>query len=350
MLSMDQSAVACISLVAAFAISALSTWRLSRVPKFFSRMVDLPNERSLHAGAVPRTGGIAICAALAVACLPALTVFPLPDTSRWLGVAILLVGVVSFLDDRGDVKVRFRLAAHMAAGILLLAGGVSWTGIELPGLYWIMPNVLSWFCTLGYLVWMVNLYNFMDGMDGFAGGMAVFGFGALALLGLRGGDVGFALANGVVVAAAGGFLLHNFPPARIFLGDLGSSIMGLLAGTGSLIGVQRGLFPLWVAMLAFSPFIVDATWTLLSRLRRGECVWQAHRSHHYQRLVLAGWNQRKTVSWSYLLMAACASTAVAAPGMSVRDQGLLIAAWAIIYFLIGVKIRFAERLAGIAAP
>ncbi len=96
----------------------------------------------------------------------------------------------------------------------------------------------------------------------------------------------------VIVAASGGFLTGNFPPARIFLGDMGSATLGLLAATFSLVGVQRGLFPLWLAWLAFSPFIVDATWTLLRRLSRGDRVWQAHRSHHYQRFVLAGWSLR----------------------------------------------------------
>ena len=196
---------------------------------------------------------------------------------------------------------------------------------------------------------MINLYTVRDGMAGFASGMAVFGFGALALAGWLGGDPGFALANAAVAAAAGGFLLHNFPPARIFLGDLGSATLGLLAAILSLIGAQRGLFPLWVAWLAFSPFIVDATWTLLRRLGRRERVWVAHRSHHYQRLVLAGWSHRKTVLRSYLLMAACGATAAAALDMSVRDQWLLLGAWAIIYPLIGFRTRLAERLAGSAA-
>lgn len=346
---MNQSAVALVSLVTAFAVSAFSTWWLSRSPALLSDMVDLPNKRSLHAGAVARTGGIAICTALAVACLLALVAFPLPIPWAWIGAALLLVGWVSFLDDREEVKAGYRLASHLGAGILLLAGGISWSLVDLPGIYWAMPNALSWFLTLIYLVWMVNLYNFMDGMDGFAGGMTVFGFGALALMGWQGGDMGFALANGVVVAAAGGFLLQNFPPARIFLGDLGSATLGLLAAILSLIGTRRGLFPLWVAWLAFSPFIVDATWTLLHRLVRGERIWQAHRSHHYQRLVLAGWSHRKTVLWSYLLMAACAATAVAARGMGAHDQWLLILAWGIIYILIGFKTRLAERSGGITA-
>jgi UDP-N-acetylmuramyl pentapeptide phosphotransferase/UDP-N-acetylglucosamine-1-phosphate transferase len=190
---------------------------------------------------------------------------------------------------------------------------------------------------------MINLYNFMDGMDGFAGGMAVFGFLALAVLGWRAGDTAFALANGAIAAAAAGFLLGNFPPARVFLGDLGSASLGFLAAAASLIGSQRGLFPLWVAWLAFSPFIVDATWTLFARLARGERVWEAHRSHHYQRLVLAGWGHRRTVLRAYLLMAACAATAVAAPAMNPRDQWMLLLGWGVIYLLIDFKTRLIER-------
>ncbi|WP_133512155.1 MraY family glycosyltransferase [Candidatus Thiosymbion oneisti] len=347
---MSQAVVASISLVVAFTISALLTWWFSRSPALFSRMVDLPNERSLHAGVLPRTGGIAVCTALAVAYVLALAAFPLPSPWAWIGGALLLVGGISLLDDYGGVRARYRLTAHLGAGILLLVGGIAWSGIELPGIYRELSNTLSWFLTLGYLVWMVNLYNFMDGMDGFAGGMAVFGFGALGVLGWQGEDPGFALANGVVVAAAAGFLFYNFPPARIFLGDLGSAVLGLLAATLSLVGTRRGLFPLWVAWLAFSPFIVDASWTLLRRLVRGEHVWKAHRSHHYQRLVLTGWSHRRTVLWSYLLMAACAATAVAARDLGVRDQWLLLGAWAIVYLVIGTKTRLVERSADTPAP
>jgi len=347
---MSRFVVAAVSLVAAFAISALLTWWFSRSPALFSRMVDLPNERSLHAVVLPRTGGIAICAALAVAFILALAAFPLPSPWAWIGSALFLVGVVSFLDDRGGVPARYRLAAHLGAGILLLVGGIAWSCVELPGIYQGLPSILSWLLTLGYLVWMVNLYNFMDGMDGFAGGMAVFGFGALGVLGWRGDAMGFALANGVVVAGAAGFLLFNFPPARIFLGDLGSAVLGLLAAILSLVGTRRGLFPLWVAWLAFSPFIVDATWTLLRRLVRGERVWETHRSHHYQRLVLMGWSHCRTVLWSYLLMGSCAATAVAARDMGARDQWLLLGAWAVIYLVIGIKTRVAERSADTPAP
>lgn len=307
-------------------------------------MLDLPNERSLHRAPVPRTGGIALWGGLIAAAGVALVVgMPVISGWAWLAVAATVVAVVSFLDDQGGVPTRYRLIAHLAAALVLISGGADWSLLELPGLAWQLPDALALPLTVLFVVWMINLYNFMDGMDGFAAGMAVFGFGALAVLGAGGGDAAFALGNAAIAAAAGGFLLSNFPPARIFLGDLGSATLGLLAAAMSLIGSQRGLFPLWVAWLAFSPFIVDATWTLIRRLVRGERIWTAHRSHHYQRLVLAGWSQRETVLRSYLLMAACGATAVAARDMSQRDQWWLLAGWSCIYFLIGLKTRLVER-------
>jgi UDP-N-acetylmuramyl pentapeptide phosphotransferase/UDP-N-acetylglucosamine-1-phosphate transferase len=329
---------------AAFAASAWLARELWRTPALAARMLDLPNERSLHHAPVPRTGGIAIWGGLiAAAGVALLAGMPATSDWAWLAVAATLVAVVSFLDDRAGVLPRYRLIAHLAAALVLVSGGLGWSLLELPGLDWRMPDVLAVPLSVLFVVWMINLYNFMDGMDGFAGGMTLFGFGALAVLGARGGDAAFALGNTAIAAAAGGFLLSNFPPARIFLGDLGSATLGLLAAAMSLIGSQRGLFPLWAAWLAFSPFIVDATWTLVQRLVRGERIWTAHRSHHYQRLVLAGWSQRETVLRSYLLMAACAATAVAARGMSERDQWWLLAGWSCIYFLVGLKTRLVER-------
>jgi UDP-N-acetylmuramyl pentapeptide phosphotransferase/UDP-N-acetylglucosamine-1-phosphate transferase len=333
----------------AFAVSALLSRYLACEGVLSGRLLDRPNERSLHRKPIPRTGGIALWGGLFAAQAVVLIAAGSPFRGwPWVTAAALAVAIVSLLDDRDGIQPRYRLLVHLGAALLLAFGGVHWTLLELPGLVWALPWPLMLFLSLLYVVWMVNLYNFMDGMDGFAGGMAVFGFGALAILGAHAGDVAFAAANGAIAAAAGGFLLSNFPPARIFLGDLGSATLGLLAAAMSLMASRHGLFPLWVAWLAFSPFIVDATWTLLRRLARGERVWDAHRSHHYQRLVLAGWSHRRTVIRAYVLMGACAATAVAAPGMSVRDQQWLLAAWACIYLVIGYKTRLIERGASAA--
>jgi len=200
-----------------------------------------------------------------------------------------------------------------------------------------------------FVTWAINLYNFMDGMDGFAGGMAVIGFSTLAWLGRV--DEPFMNVCLIVAAANAGFLIHNFPPAKIFMGDTGSTALGFLVAACSLWGSKSGLFPFWVAILVFSPFIVDATATLLRRLLRGERVWEAHRTHYYQRLVLLGWGHRRTVLAEYGLMLACAGSAVVAVHLPPAGQWVLIVGWIVIYsFLMWGVGRLERRHATVSAP
>jgi UDP-N-acetylmuramyl pentapeptide phosphotransferase/UDP-N-acetylglucosamine-1-phosphate transferase len=324
-------------------LSAFVTGWLSSNARAGRGPMDLPNHRSLHSIPVPRTGGLAVLTSVLapLLILAGLGVFALEYA--WLCAALALVATISFLDDLGDVSPWTRLLAHLAGALLLIAGGLHWSVLDLPGIMLTLPALVGGGLTLLYIVWMINLYNFMDGMDGFASGMAVFGFAALAILGWSGGEPLFGLIATCIVAAAAGFLRGNYPPARIFLGDAGSSGLGLLAAGLSLWGVQLGLFPLWTAWLAFSPFIVDATWTLLTRLLRHERVWEPHRSHHYQRLVLAGWGHRKTLLRGYLLMAAAAVCAVASPRLPAHEQWLLLGAWTTLYILIHIKVGLIER-------
>lgn len=327
--------------VGAFAFSAaITAWLARQSPR---ELLDHPNERSLHQIPVPRSGGIGVLLGITFPLLTLTWVKGSDPTLIWLAAAVTLVGGVSLRDDFGHVSRRLRLLIQVMAAVLLAAGGLTWNGLDLPGIDWHFPVPFAWLLTVLYAVWMINLYNFMDGMDGLAGGMGVFGFGALAVLGWQGGEPLFTLVAACTAAACAGFLTSNFPPARIFLGDLGSSTLGLLAAALSLWGHHRGLFPLWSAWLAFSPFIVDATWTLVRRLIRGERVWEPHRSHHYQRLVLAGWGHRKTLLRSYLLMAATAACAVASPSLPIRDQWALIVGWTMIYILISFRVRLVER-------
>jgi len=331
-------------------VSAALTLALSRNAIGFLRIVDHPNERSLHQTPVPRTGGVAVVIGIALGLAIAVTMIAAVGPLGWIALAALLVGGISLLDDHRDVSQRYRLLAHAGAALLLYFSGLRWEQVGLPGLDAGLPNWLALGLTLIYIVWMINLYNFMDGMDGFAGGMALFGFGALAVLGLIGDAPTFAISALVIAAAAGGFLTRNFPPARIFLGDVGSSVLGLLAAAMTLWGAGLGLFPLWVGWLVFSPFIVDATWTLLRRIVNAEPFWRAHRSHHYQRLVLAGWGHRRTLLRAYLLMLAAAASAIAAASMPVGEQWMLLLAWVVVYALIHVRVGLAERLAAAQSP
>jgi UDP-N-acetylmuramyl pentapeptide phosphotransferase/UDP-N-acetylglucosamine-1-phosphate transferase len=243
----------------------------------------------------------------------------------WLCASTLLVASISYLDDRGHVRAGYRLAVHIAAACAIPIAGIALKVLEMPGYTYHLPVWLSWTFVVVFTVWMINLYNFMDGMDGFAGGMAMFGFGALAVIGWAAEYTEYAVINAIIFGSACGFLIFNFPPSRIFMGDTGSSTLGFLAAGMSLWGDAIGVVPLWISVLVFSPFTVDATITLARRAWRKERVWLAHKTHYYQRLVLSGWGHRKTVLVEYSLMLVCAGSAIAARFSNQTLQWALIA-------------------------
>jgi len=294
-------------------------------------LLDHPNERSLHVHAVPRTGGIAILTGIVVGTLFFATTILISVAAVWITAAVVLLATLSFLDDREGLPVRVRLIGQIASAGLVAGGGLVLPGAGLPGVEWTWPQTLGIPVTILYLLWMVNLYNFMDGMDGFAGGMTVAGFGTFALLGIQGGDTVFVTVNLIIAASAAAFLMANFPPAKIFMGDSGSATLGLLAGSMSIWAERQQLIPFWVSILVFSPFIVDATVTLLRRLLRRERVWQAHKTHYYQRLVQLGWGHRRTVMAEYVLMLACGASAIVGVQMGPTGQWLILIGWCLIY-------------------
>lgn len=279
--------------------------------------MDHPNARSLHSTPTPRIGGLGIMAGLGMGWQI------VGGSNAWLlfAAAGALVAA-SALDDWRGLPIAWRFMAHafVAAAYLYMA---------MSGNLGILALFVLW---VG-IIWMINLYNFMDGSDGLAGGMTLIGFGCYGLAAWLGGDAEMLLLNLCVAAAAAGFLLFNFHPAKIFLGDGGSVPLGFLAAAMGLTGWARGVWPGWFPLLVFSPFIVDATVTLLKRLIRGEKVWQAHRSHYYQRLVQMGWGHRKTALAEYLLMGAAGLSAVWAIKMEPPAQFGLIAVWAALYLV-----------------
>ncbi|MHB1678395.1 MAG: MraY family glycosyltransferase [Sulfuriferula sp.] len=280
----------------ALIISVLAVRFLSS--NFAARLaMDMPNQRSLHTQPIPRTGGLGV--AVGVACGWALAGAAVP-APLWAGAAALIG--VSFLDDRYGLPAAVRFLVHGAiAGWLVLTLGI--------GVGWGVLAILV-------IVWMTNLYNFMDGADGLAGGMAVTGFAVYALVFASQGHAGLGLAAAVISAAALGFLLFNFPPARVFMGDAGSIPLGFLAAAFGLLGIVRQVWPVWFPLLVFAPFVLDATVTLVRRGLRGEKVWQAHKQHYYQRLIQMGWSHRRTALVEYGLMLASCAVAVLMLGMA----------------------------------
>jgi len=277
------------ALLAAPLTALLLGWLLRRR---VALLLDHPNERSLHQRPTPRFGGLAMLLALGLL-LPwrwAEMAAPLPT----LLLLAALLASFSLLDDWRGLPVVLRFLAHLAAA------GVAVWHLGLPLL--LVP--LAWLA----IAWMTNLYNFMDGADGLAGGMALFGFGAYALAAASADAVptGLTFVALALAAAAAGFLLFNFPPARVFMGDAGSIPLGFLAATLGLFGWQAGVWAWFFPLIVFAPFIVDASLTLFRRLLRGERFWQAHRDHFYQRRVCAGWSHRRLLLLAWPLMAGCA--------------------------------------------
>jgi len=280
--------------------------------RFGQKVQDIPNERSLHDKPIPRTGGIALMTGV-MAGWSLLS----PFWVWWIVLPLFGLFALSLLDDVRGLPVRLRLAGHFAAALAVAAGaGVSWP--------WFVPVLL-------YVAWMTNLYNFMDGSDGLAGGMALFGFGSYGAAAWLAGDAEFALMSLAVAAAAAGFLVFNFHPARIFMGDSGSIPLGFLAAALGVSGWQTGYWPFWFPLLAFSPFAVDATFTLFRRAWCGERLSQAHRSHYYQRLVQMGWGHRNTALAEYALMLLAGISALWGIGLGIRGQAVLLLCWGAAY-------------------
>ena len=268
-------------LLAVFVVS----WRLTLVLRRYAlakSLMDIPNERSSHSIPTPRGGGVAIVIAFVVA-VPMLWALGLLAVAEMYGLLCsgLIVAVIGFADDHGHIAARWRLLGHFfAAGLaLFFLGGlpsVSFFG-AMVDLGWI-GNILA----LIYLVWMLNLYNFMDGIDGLASAEAVCVCLGGALLYWQTAHHELVWTPLILASAVAGFLCWNLPPARIFMGDAGSGFLGIILGVLTLKTSWENPQLLWSWVILLGVFIVDATFTLCRRLLQRQKVYQAHRSHAYQ--------------------------------------------------------------------
>ncbi len=260
------------------------------------QIMDIPNSRSSHTVPTPRGGGLAfvivfLCSVLFMGMTSAI--------GMKLMLALLGGGLIAFMgwmDDHKCLPVLPRIAAHFAAAL--------WA------VYWLggFPSMKLGFTTLhlgsmGYplailgTVWMINLYNFMDGIDGLAGGEAVTVSGGAALLFFISGNTSMAILCLFLTVSAGGFLVLNWPPAKIFMGDVGSGFLGYTFAVLALASENMRDVPLIAWMVLLSVFIVDATATLVKRILQGKKFTEAHREHGYQKLVQSGFSHGKVTLW-----------------------------------------------------
>ncbi|WP_042320400.1 MraY family glycosyltransferase [Paraburkholderia caledonica] len=285
----------------------------------WSIAVDIPNQRSLHERPVPRVGGWGVLPSA----LLMFALFAPPLCGIALGAVVL--GIVSQIDDRRGLSARVRFTAH----VVVVAAAVAISAVDVAWWFAILVGVA--------IVWLVNLYNFMDGSNGLAGGTAVFGFGTYAIAAGE-SQPALALAAAAVAGAALGFLFLNFPKAKIFLGDAGSIPLGFLAGALGFWGWQHGAWPLWFPALVFAPFIADSTVTLLRRLARGEKFWEAHREHYYQRLVQMIGGHVYVALIYYGLMAVGGVVALLGLQAPAALQLAIFVIWYVVLAVIGLEI------------
>ena len=268
------------------------------------RLLALPNERSSHTQPTPSGGGVAIVLSSLLGILLFALLAHLLTFSLWCYIGgAALIALISWYDDRFTIANRIRFGVHMLGAILFLSNVDIVSQIELP----LLGEVtLSWLGILISFLWLVgltNAYNFMDGIDGLAGSQAVIAGSSWALIGYWLNQP-LIMGIGLLLAASSlGFLSYNWPPARIFMGDVGSAFLGYSFASLTLLGTQVHHRLAVVGILIFWPFIFDTLTTIVRRWQRGENIFQAHRSHLYQRLIITGYSHRTvTLLYSFLCL------------------------------------------------
>jgi Fuc2NAc and GlcNAc transferase len=316
----SQSVLIAVTVFLSWILTGLATWYAAR-----RGLIDQPGERHSHSQPTPRGGGAGLVLALVLVTL-LLAAGPVPGwwkTCVMPGVVVL--ALLGWWDDHHSLGAGLRFIVQLAVSLLLLACAV--LGGWMTGVVTIMAGGL-------FILWMTNLYNFMDGSNGMAGLQGVFAGLVLAWLYDQGGDPGSALVALLLAAVCVGFLPWNLGRARVFMGDVGSLVLGFALAALLLHGVVAGAFSLPVALLVVLVFLVDATLTLLARVLAGEQWYNPHRQHLYQRLIARGWTHGRVAAlyqavnlmlivpgvamattfpalgWSILLVLACALGAV----------------------------------------
>jgi glycosyltransferase WbpL len=260
-------------------------------------LIDVPNARSSHDVPTPRGGGLGLAAAFLLGVLGLFYSDRVPtDLFIALSGSGLLIAGIGYWDDHNHIPAQWRILVHLTAA----AWVVAWLGGLGPIPFGSHLLTLGWVgdaAAIFFLTWLLNLFNFMDGIDGIAASEAVFAASSAAglLLLVDSSQALEALWLVLLGASAMGFLLWNWPPAKIFMGDVGSGFLGMMLGVFMLYTSMHAGLNIWAWLILLGLFIVDATWTLLRRMTSGECWYEAHCSHAYQRLARQ-WQSHKKVT------------------------------------------------------
>ncbi|MGB7184140.1 MAG: glycosyltransferase family 4 protein [Burkholderiaceae bacterium] len=330
-------------IVLAVVASLLTALLIRQMLKFrlVDQLTDKPNHRSLHRIPVPRIGGIAIFSVV-LGLTTLWSLLPITEKSNYSDLPNMLFACVAILallgvgDDKQGLGPLTRAVVQLlcATALCLAWAAGGWMATPLTTL-----GVGVFLLALVSLGWGANLFNFMDGSDGNAAAMSFAGFGAMAVLAPA--ESLTAVVASLTTGAAAGFLLFNWHPARVFLGDAGSVPLGFLATGLAINGSLNQYWPIWLPIAGFMPFIFDASTTLIRRLVQGHQPWQAHRQHAYQRLILGGLSHQH-VALGVFVLSALGTSLIA----TIRYQNgyVFFLAWTVIISVHAAIYRWALRL------
>ena len=267
-------------------------------------LIDLPGQRRSHSAPTPRGGGVGIIGAAVLVGIPAW--YWIDPAIHWyrlvaLGIAVVAVALVGWRDDHSALPVMPRLAVQIGASLLAGASVLSAPAGTAPGAWWaLVPLAIV-------LTGFINAHNFMDGIDGILGQQGAFVLIGCGLLAQATGSFGLAAFSFAAALGCVGFLFFNAPPARIFMGDVGSGALGLLIGVVAALLVQRDAAMLWPCLILSSAFLVDSGLTLARRVLGGQRWYAPHRQHLYQWLVRVRWSHAQTdgayLAWNIAVVA-----------------------------------------------
>jgi Fuc2NAc and GlcNAc transferase len=246
------------------------------------QLLDIANHRSSHTQATPRIGGLSFVLIISLL-ITAYAVFinQISTTAIFFFIIapILIVAITGLLDDLINLSQKIRFALYLSSSFLALGNFSS---------LFVQPLWLLLSCGLVLclsLTWLINLFNFMDGIDGIAASESIFVLAALAFFSYQAGDINLLCLLILCIAPIAGFLMLNWQPAKIFMGDIGSTFLGALIGCLCLYMMNAKIISLFSIVILLASFWIDATWTLAYRVATRQKWYQAHRSHHYQILA-----------------------------------------------------------------
>lgn len=333
---------------AALVLSALLTWASIAYAKH-RRLIDEPGMRRSHTVPTPRGGGIGIVVAILVCgLLPPIANATEGITFWWLAPAVVGVALVGWVDDHGELSIATRFAVHCAAALSAFVVPLLPVAISGGPATWLIVLMLGGgFAAAALTVWSINLHNFMDGIDGILALQSIFVFWTLAALFAAIDENAQAWQLALWAAAVLGFVPFNFPRARIFMGDVGSGVLGFLIAVAVIWQLLHPRIAFATGVVACSAFVTDATCTLVSRMVRGRRWYSAHREHLYQWLVRCGNSHARVVAyymgWNLLIVlpvigwmnrSIASEAGNASPGFG---EAVLVYALAILVWLVGKK-------------